>query len=72
VASGYASFVRACRGAEEQASGTIEVEEWGCERGDEVRLSVDATLGSEFFEAPTVRVDGTVETEIGEPPPGWG
>ena len=58
--------------AQEQASGTIEVEEWGCERGDEVRLSVDATLGSEFFEAPTVRVEGTVETEIGEPPPGWG
>ena len=69
MASGYASFVRACRGAEEQASGTIEVEEWGCERGDDVRLAVDARLDSELFDAPTVRVVGTVETEVGDAPP---
>jgi hypothetical protein len=56
---------------DEEASGTIEVEEWGCDRGDAVRLSVEATLGSELFQEPTVRVEGTVETEIGEPPPGW-
>jgi hypothetical protein len=55
--------------AQEQASGTIEVEEWGCERGDDVRLSVDATLDSESFGAPSVRVEGTVETEVGDAPP---
>lgn len=55
--------------AQEEASGTIELEEWGCDRGDTVRLSVEATLGSEFSDGPTARVEGTVETEIGVPPP---
>ena len=53
---------------DDEAAGAIEVEEWGCERGDIVRISFDATLGSELFQAPPVKVEGTVATEIGDAP----
>jgi hypothetical protein len=55
--------------SEEDAKGVIEVEEWGCERGDTVRISVDATLDGELFETPTATVEGAVETVIGDPMP---
>ena len=52
--------------SEEDAKGTIEVEEWSCEKGDTVRISVDATLDGELFETPTATVKGEVETVIGD------
>ena len=55
--------------SEEDAKGTIEVEEWSCEKGDTVRISVDATLDGELFETPTATVKGEVETVIGDPLP---
>jgi hypothetical protein len=54
---------------QEESKGTIQVREWGCDEGDKVQLVVDGTLGSEFFEAPTVAVKGEVETVIGDPLP---
>jgi hypothetical protein len=55
--------------SEERAKGTVEVEEWGCQKGDTVRISVDATLEGELFQAPTATVKGEVETVIGDPLP---
>jgi hypothetical protein len=54
-------------GSQERATGTVEVEEWGCRKGDTVRISVDATLEGELFRAPTATVEGEVETVIGDP-----
>jgi hypothetical protein len=54
-------------GSQERATGTVEVEEWGCRKGDTVRISVDATLEGELFQAPTATVEGEVETVIGDP-----
>jgi hypothetical protein len=56
-------------GSEEEAEGTVVVEKWGCKKGDVVRISVDATLGSEHFEGPTATAKGTIETVIGDPLP---
>jgi hypothetical protein len=53
----------------EKAKGTVEVVEWGCEKGDKVRLVIDATLDSEFFQGPTVEAVGEVEAVIGDPLP---
>jgi hypothetical protein len=54
-------------GSQERAKGTVEVEEWGCRTGDTVRISVDATLEGELFQAPTATVEGEIETVIGDP-----
>jgi hypothetical protein len=51
----------------EKAKGTVEVVKWGCEKGDKVRLAIDATLDSEFFQEPTVDAEGEVEAVIGDP-----
>jgi hypothetical protein len=55
--------------SEENAKGVIEVEKWGCEKGDTVRILVDATLDGELFETPTAIAEGEVETVIGDPMP---
>jgi hypothetical protein len=55
--------------SEEDAKGRVEVVEWGCEKGDTVRISVDATLDGELFETPTATVKGEIETSIGDPLP---
>lgn len=55
--------------SEEDAKGVIEVEKWGCEKGDTVLISVDATLDGELFETPTATAEGTIETVIGDPLP---
>jgi hypothetical protein len=55
--------------SQERAEGTVEVEEWGCQKGDTVRISVDATLEGELLDAPTAAVKGEVETVIGDPLP---
>jgi hypothetical protein len=52
-----------------QSKGTIQVREWGCGKGDQVRLAIDVTLESEFFQAPTVEAVGEVEAVIGDPLP---
>ena len=54
---------------QDESKGTIQVREWGCKEGDKVRLVIDATLDSEFFQEPTVEVEGEVETVIGDPLP---
>ena len=54
-------------GSQERATGIVEVEEWGCQKGDTVRISVDATLEGELFQAPTATVEGEVEAVIGDP-----
>ena len=53
----------------EKAKGTVEVVTWGCEKGDKVRLAIDATLDSEFFQGPTAEAEGEIEAVIGEPLP---
>ena len=53
----------------EKAKGTVEVLRWGCEEGDKVRLAIDATLDSEFFQGPTAEAEGEIEAVIGEPLP---
>jgi hypothetical protein len=55
---------------EEHASGEVVVEEWGCEKGDVVRLRVDARLQSEIHDEESVTpVEGEVVAMIGEPVP---
>jgi hypothetical protein len=54
---------------QDRSKGMIQVRKWGCEEGDKVRLAIDATLDSEFFQEPTVEVAGEVEAVIGEPLP---
>jgi hypothetical protein len=55
--------------SEEDAKGRVEVVEWGCEKGDTVRISVDATLDGELFKTPTATVKGEIEASIGDPLP---
>jgi hypothetical protein len=55
--------------SEEDAKGVIEVEKWGCEKGDTVRISVKATLDGELFETPTATAEGEVDSVIGDPMP---
>ncbi len=54
----------------EGGEGSVEVERWGCDRGDEVAITVDALLASEVGGDP-ILVTGSVTAEIGEPPEGY-
>lgn len=54
----------------DESSGSIEVEEWGCDEGDAVTLSVDARIASEIG-GESMRVSGTVTAEIGAAPEGY-
>ena len=54
---------------EEESSGSVTFREWSCEQGDTVRVDVDATLDSEFHNAPSVDANGQVEAVIGDPIP---
>jgi hypothetical protein len=54
----------------EESSGSIEVEEWGCDEGDAVTLSVDARIASEIG-GESIQVRGTVTAEIGSAPDGY-
>ena len=54
----------------EESSGSIEVEQWGCDEGDPVTLSVSAQIASEIG-GESIRVSGTVTAEIGDPPDGF-
>jgi hypothetical protein len=51
------------------STGRLVVEEWGCEKGDAVRVSVDARLESERGEAPetVTPVEGEIVGVIGDP-----
>jgi hypothetical protein len=51
----------------EGSEGTVEIERWGCDDGDEVTVAVDALLASEEGKGP-IRVTGSVTVEIGEAP----
>jgi hypothetical protein len=51
--------------AVEGARGTIGVELDGCDVGDTVRVTFDeVVLGSEYFDLPSVSVEGSVAAEI--------
>ena len=51
--------------ADEESRGTIRVELDGCEPGDTVRVEFDdVVLGSEYFDLPTMSVEGSVTAEI--------
>ena len=54
----------------EESSGSIEVEEWGCDEGDAVTLSVDARIASEIG-GEAIQARGTVTAEIGAAPDGY-
>jgi len=53
--------------AAEDAKGSIEVVDWGCDHGDAVRIEVAAVLGSELHGLPTARVNGRISAVIGNP-----
>ena len=53
---------------EERAKGSFEVEDWGCDKGDPVRISFAATLQAEHLDGPTADVNGEIATVIGDAP----
>lgn len=53
---------------EERAQGSFEVEDWGCDKGDPVRISFAATLQAEHLDGPTADVNGEIVTVIGDAP----
>jgi len=55
----------------EGSSGVIAVEEWGCEEGDAVTLTVNARVASEFGDGEAVQARGTVRAEIRDEPDGF-
>lgn len=54
--------------AEPESSGSITFQEVSCERGGTVRFSVDAVVGSEFGDGPTMRVTGSFRGTVGDRP----
>jgi hypothetical protein len=55
---------------EEHSSGSLTVEEWGCEKGDAVRISVDGKLESEVHDEESLTpVKGEIVATIGDPVP---
>jgi hypothetical protein len=55
---------------EEHSSGSLIVEEWGCETGDAVRIGVDARLESEVHDKESLTpVEGEIVATIGTPVP---
>jgi hypothetical protein len=55
--------------ADEESKGAIRVEFDGCDPGDTVRAQFeDVVLGSEYFDLPTISVEGVVTAEIGDAP----
>jgi hypothetical protein len=53
---------------EEGSSGSVEFDEVACERGETVRVTVEATLGSELEGRRSAEAVGDIEAVIGEPP----
>jgi hypothetical protein len=53
---------------EEEGSGYLSFSEASCELGSTLRFSIHAVLGTEVFNTPNLRVDGTFEAVIGEEP----
>ena len=54
--------------AQAPASGSITFERVDCSIGAELRFTVDAVLGSEFGDGPTIRIRGRLSVPIGLPP----
>ena len=55
----------------EESSGFITFHELPCPDGIRVDFTIDAVVGSEFGDMPSVAVQGRFTEEITEPPPGW-
>lgn len=47
---------------------TITFQEVSCQRGGTVRFSIDAVVGSEFGDGPTMRVTGSFRGTVGDRP----
>jgi hypothetical protein len=54
----------------EESFGSIQVERWGCDRGDVVTLTVDARVASEIG-GEALQARGAVTVEIGDEPEGY-
>jgi hypothetical protein len=54
----------------EESLGSIQVEQWGCDRGDPVTLTVNARVASEIG-GEALQARGTVTVEIGDEPEGY-
>ena len=53
---------------ESESDGSITFQSLSCERGGEVRFTIDADVGSEFGGAPFVQVTGSFEGRVGSNP----
>jgi len=51
-----------------RSSGSITFQKLQCGSGGEVQFSIDAVIGSEFGNGPSVNVTGTFRAAIGQPP----
>lgn len=51
-----------------ESSGSITFQHLQCGSGNKVEFSIDATIGSEFGNGPSVTVKGTFRAVIGQPP----
>jgi len=56
---------------QEDAGGWLEFDAVGCEPGDEVSLTIDAVLGSEFGDDEPIAAKGSFRIRVGKPPPGF-
>lgn len=54
--------------AEEESSGSMTFTRLSCRRGGIVAFSIDAVLGSEFFDGESVHVSGTYRGRVSEAP----
>jgi hypothetical protein len=54
----------------EESLGSIQVERWGCKRGDVVTLMINAIVASEIG-GEALQASGTVTVEIGDEPEGY-
>ena len=54
--------------SEPESSGSLTFQEVSCERGGTVRFTVDAVLGSEFGNGPSMRVAGSFQGTVGPRP----
>ena len=51
-----------------RSSGSLTFQKLQCGSGGEVQFSIDAVIGSEFGDGPSVSVTGSFQAEVGQPP----
>ena len=55
--------------SEDESTGSITFQKLNCGSGGEVQFSINATIGSEFGNGPSITVAGAFRSPIGNPPP---